>query len=238
METTTHGWTILDRDAGVLEREYRFGKNGTARCFVARMGDGKLVAVSPACGLSEDAAADLAEFGELGAIVAPNGFHHLGIHEWRERFPGVTAYAPGPAIARIGKKSDTAGELRPLGELAAKTGDDLHIHEVGEGKAGETWVWAKTNGGHAYFASDLLSDMEKMPPFPISMLFRLMKSGTGYRVFNLALTFMVADKKKTLREFRADVESHPATVVVPAHGRIQTQDTVQADTLAAIDAAL
>lgn len=238
METTNHGWTILDRDAGVLEREYTFGKNGSARCFVARMEDGRLLVVSPACGLSEEAIGELADFGEVGALVAPNGFHHLGIHQWRERLGDVGVFAPEPAIARIAKKSDTAGAIRPLAELRPRTGDRVHLHEVGEGKAGESWLGVETAEGHVYFVSDVLIDLRKLPPFPISMLFRLTGSAPGYRAFHLALKFTVADKKATLRALREDLEARPATVVVPAHGRLQTQGSVQADTLAAIDAAL
>ena len=55
METTPSGWMVIDRARGVLTRSYKFSKGGTAMTFVARMGDGKLMVVSPPTGLDEAA---------------------------------------------------------------------------------------------------------------------------------------------------------------------------------------
>ena len=238
METTETGWRVLDREAGVLVREYRFSKGGEAWCFVARMGDGTLMVVSPALGMDEGAHAELSEFGEVGAVVAPNGFHHMAQAHWRERYPGIPHYAPVEAMARIAKKNPTAGELLPLLELQSRMGDSVGIHEVADTKCGESWAWAKIEGGHAFYAADSLINVPQLPPMPFGLLFWMTKSAPGYRPFNLGLKFIVKDRKATLRALRDQVEKHPTTLMVPGHGQLLTGDDLQERTLRLLDEAL
>src|SRR5690606_12683522 len=114
MQTTKLGWTIIDEQAGVLSYSYSFGSEGQANCFTARLPGGGLMVISPPSKVGDEVMDELASFGEVEAIVANNGFHHLGIRRWRERFPSAGCYAAPGAIERISKKSRNAGELRPL----------------------------------------------------------------------------------------------------------------------------
>lgn len=217
MDVTPGGWTVIDRARGVLARTYRFGKQGTSWCFVARLADGGLMVVSPASGLDEAAYAELAEFGEVRALVANNGFHYLGQAAWQARFPAAVAYAPPDAMARIAKKAPTLGRFRPLGELV--TGADVGIRVVERTKAGECWCWVRLDGGWAWFASDTLVNLPSLPPsLPVRLLFKWTGSAPGFRVFNLALKVLIRDKPALLRQLRADLAAHPPTVMVPAHG--------------------
>ena len=238
MERTATGWTVIDRGAAVLSREYVFRGGTTAKTFVAKMGDGTLMAVSPSIGLSEDAAAELDGFGPLGALIAPNGMHHMGLTDWRARYPEVPIFAPAAAIARLRKQSPAAQTVRPLGELRARLGDGVGITEADDTRFGESWCWARTNEGHVLYASDMLINMPKVPPFPAGLLFRVTKSAPGYRPFGLALTVMLKKKKDALRALLHDVESHPVSVVVPAHGDLVANEAVQAETVEMLRAAL
>lgn len=217
MDVTPGGWTVIDRGRGVLARTYTFGKQGTSWCFVARLGDGRLMVVSPASGLDEAAYAELAEFGEVGALVANNGFHYLGQAAWRARFPRAVAYAPPEAMARIAKKASGLGGFTPLGELA--TGADVGMRVVERTKLGECWCWARIDGGWAWFASDTLINLPIVPgPLPVRLLFKWTGSAPGFRVFNLALKLIARDKPALLRQLRADLAAHPPTLMMPAHG--------------------
>ncbi len=86
MEQTPNGWSVLDRDAGILSYTYAFG-SGSANAFVARYDEDKLLVLSPPYGLSEGAFTDLEVFGTVESVVANNGFHHLGQAEWKKRYP-------------------------------------------------------------------------------------------------------------------------------------------------------
>lgn len=239
METTPSGWTIIDKERGVLSLDYSFTAGASSRTFAARIADGGMMVVSPSTGLTDVVAAELTEFGPVTAIVANNGFHHLGQAKWRERFPQARCFAPELAGKRISKKNSKAGTFEPLSALEPLLGDDVGLRDVPNSKLGESWYWAKVDGGYAWFVSDVLANLDALPAkFPIKYLFKWTKSAPGYRVFNLALKFMVKNKKATLQLLLDDLAAHPPTVMVPAHGAILAQDGIAKDTHALVSAAL
>ncbi|MFT4704870.1 MAG: hypothetical protein ACI81R_002578 [Bradymonadia bacterium] len=225
METTPGGWTIIDRDAGVLALTYRVAGAGRSTCFAARMPNGEMLIVSPAVGLGDVAASELERFGPVGALVANNGFHHLGQAAWRTRYPQARTFAPAEAMARIAKKSEVKLAFEPLDALRPLLGDSLGVREVPNTKCGECWFWVHTSNGWAWYLSDVLANMPRLPkPLPLRLLFSLSKSAPGYRVFNLAMKFVVKDKKATLRLLREDLLARPPQVMVPAHGDLLIGD--------------
>lgn len=239
MQTTPNGWQIIDGDAGVLAFSYRFAGEGQANCFTAKLPSGGLMVISPPNRWTEAEVGDLAAYGEVEAIVANNGYHHLGIGSWRERFPKARCFAAPGALERIGKKSKDAGELEPLSALQPLLGDGVAVVEAPASKCGETWAWAKIAGGYAWYASDVLANMEKLPSnFIVRALFKWSKSAPGYKVFNLAVKLIFKDKKRGLGQMLDDVRKHPPTVMVPAHGTILVTDSVAADTEQLLAAAI
>jgi hypothetical protein len=76
MQTTQHGWQIIDGDAGVLSLSYKFASEGQANCFTAKLPSGGLMVISPPSRWTEAQIGDLAAYGEVEAIVANNGYHH------------------------------------------------------------------------------------------------------------------------------------------------------------------
>lgn len=224
-------WNVIDADAGILTLDYQFAPGARSTTFAARMADGKLLIVSPAKRFTDEQARQLAEFGEVGALMSNNGYHHLGLPEWAERYPNVRTFAPAEAIGRIKKHNARVGELRPLSELADRLGDALGIREVPNTRCGESWVWARGAGGNVWYTSDVLANMPSLPKLlPIRFLFWVTKSAPGYRPFNLALRFIVRDPKAALRLMREDLAAHAPTVVVPAHGDILDAEDVAEQT--------
>ncbi len=235
---TPAGWTVLDRDAGVLTREYSFAKGGLARTFAARMPDGSMIVVSPSTDLTEAQASELAAFGPVEALVPNNGFHYLGLAGWRARFPDARGFAAPAAAARIGTKSPDAGVLEPLTALGAPD-DALRVHAIPDSKLGETWGWVRTDQGYVWFVSALLINMPRLPEaFVPRQLFRLTGSAPGYRVFHLMLAFAVRDKKAALRGLLDDMTAHPPAMIVPAHGDVLSGEGLLEQTRAVIEAAL
>lgn len=244
MQTTPAGWTIIDREARVLALNYHFAAEATSISFVAPMADGRLMVVSPSKTLDEAVATELADFGEVGALVANNGFHYLGQKAWRARFPEARCFAPSDAMARIAKKSRHPLAFEPLAELAPLLGDGVGFREVPDSKCGESWFWARLSKGEAgerfaWYMSDVLANMANVPGnLIIRTLFKLTGSAPGYRVFKLALKLIVRDAKAALRLLLADVEAHPPGVVVPAHGDILTGGDVAGRTVALLKSAI
>lgn len=238
MEKTKHGWSIIDRDAGVLSYTYSFG-GGLSNAFAARFDGDKLLVLSPPCGVSEGAFVDLEAFGTVDAVVATNGFHHLGQAEWKKRYPNATFYAPQAAMKRIAKKNAEAGSFAPLSELSGRLGDDVGVVEAPADKSGETWAYAKTPRGYAWYVSDTLSNMPKLPKaLPVKLLMKLTKSAPGYRVFHFVLSFLTSDKRALLRALQEALRARPASVVVPAHGRVLDHAGLREETEQLIASAL
>ncbi|MCB9755920.1 MAG: hypothetical protein H6713_38850 [Myxococcales bacterium] len=231
MQTTEHGWTILDGVNGVLSHTYEFTPGATANCFTARLRSGGLLVVSPPPKPSRALLDELAQYGPVEALFAPNGFHHLGIGPWRREFPKARGYAAPGAITRINKRARDAGELSPLDELTPLLAEGVAVIETPSSKCGETWARAQIDGGHAWYASDLLANMESLPPnFILRLLFKWTKSAPGYRPFNLAHKLVLRDRKATLRAMLEDVRAHPPAVMVPGHGGLLDASGIAADT--------
>ncbi len=86
----------LDDDLWVAEQPLRFGllQLGT-RMTVVRLSDSSLLLHSP-ISLTESLRMEIEELGSVGAVVAPNRFHHLFASEWVARYPQSRLYvAPG-----------------------------------------------------------------------------------------------------------------------------------------------
>ena len=96
-----HGWQVLDEDAGVLWREYRFSGKARATTLVCRGTDGGLIVVSPGTGLSAMEYDALKDFGEVRALIANNTYHHLGQQPWRAHFKDALSYAPPRAVEAL-----------------------------------------------------------------------------------------------------------------------------------------
>ena len=238
-DETTHGWKVLDGDKGVWSYEYEFAANAKANCLAARIADGKVLILSPATGLSEASFAALEQLGEVAAVVATNGFHHLGQPAWRKRFPSARFFAPSEGMARIRKRNPDAGAFEPLSQLGPLLGDDVIVRELPNTKCGETYAIVKVDDGHIFFVSDILANIDRLPSNPIvRLMFKWTMSAPGYRVFNLGLAFIVRDKKAVLTKLLSDLENYPASVVVPAHGQSLTGEQIAAETKALVQAAL
>jgi len=239
MRTTAHGWTIIDEAAGVRSLTYFFGGEGKANCFTAKLPSGKLLVISPASRISDEALDELASVAEVEALVANNGFHYFGLARWRERFPDARSFAAADARERIANNSGDAGELEPLSALAPLLGEGVAVIEAPGSKCGETWARVKIDGGYAWYASDILANMDELPSqFLARMLFKLTRSAPGYRVFNLATKLMFKDKQAGLRAMLADVREHPPIVLVPAHGGILSGEALAGETERLLAAAI
>ena len=230
METSAGGWTIIDDDAGVLSLTYSFS-GGTANCFTAKLADGRLMIVSPPIKISGAALDEIVARGGVGALVANNGFHYLGIETWRARFPKARCFAAEGAAKRIAKKAPDTGDFEPLHALQALLPEGVAVVEApGSPKFGETWARAAIAGGHAYYGSDILANMKMPKAFVPRLLFKLTKSAPGYKVFNLATKIIFKNRKAGLAAMLEDIRKHPPTVVVPGHGEIVSGPELAAET--------
>src|SRR5262245_2517242 len=95
-------WKPVANDLPLLVCGYSFGPGHAYSLAVPC--DGGFAVVSPPCKAPESAYADLEKRGKVRALIAPNGYHNLGLASWKARFPEATLFAPLQSIARVEKK--------------------------------------------------------------------------------------------------------------------------------------
>ena len=208
-------WNVLDDAAGVVWREYRYGKNGSATTLAFKGKDGVTV-VSPPCDTSEREMDALKELGPVNALIANNVFHNLGQMPWRKHFPDAVSYAPAGAIPKLTKKCPDVA-WKPLGDLAQP--EHVRCEDPPGTRSGETIVTVKTANGSVWYVGDLLANFEKLPPAPVKWLFSLTGSGPGFKLFKLAAMVLVKDNKRLRAWMLERMNDTAPSVVVPAHGK-------------------
>jgi hypothetical protein len=218
MKTTPGGWTIFDERTPILIREYSFGP-GTANSLAVG-GEGGLLILSPPRRASAGALGDLAEFGPVRALVASNGFHYMGLPEWKAHFPDAGLFAPAQSIARIVKHTGLTG-IRPLADAAAIAGPRVELVDMPHYKTGEALVRVRTGRGLVWYVTDVVLNMRELPKNAIArFVFRATGSAPGLRFNNVAPLFMVRDKAALRRWLAGEAAREPPRWLIPAHGDI------------------
>lgn len=223
MSTTVTGWQTLSEEPLVLLREYSFG-GGRANALAIRLPNRKLLLVSAPCGLPSQSLRALAAEGEVVALLAINGAHHLGLAGWRSQFPHATSYAARAARERILKRSKDPGPLEPLENLRPLLGDKVQVVAAEGCKIGDAIVRVETERGTVLYVGDFIANIPKLPWNPLfRLIFRLTDSGPGLKVFNIFFKFFVADRPAARDFLIREIEARPPSILVPGHGTIVTQ---------------
>lgn len=216
METTPRGWKVFDAAIPLLTYTYSFGP-GNANALAVGVPGGLLI-VSPPYRAADGVFEDLRPYGPVRALVASNAFHHLGIPEWKKRFPNAAVFAPAQSVARVERQTKIRG-IRPLSEAAVITGPDPELIDMPYYRTGEVLVRAKSARGLVWYVTDIILNMPALPGHPImGILFRLSGSAPGLRFNNIGPMFMVKDKAALKRWLAAEYEKDPPRWLIAAHG--------------------
>ena len=176
--------------------------------------------VSPPCRVAAGGQDDLSRFGPVRALVASNAFHHMGLAQWKARFPEAAVFAPAQSIARVERQTKLAG-IRPLADAASVTGPRLELIDMPHYKTGEVLVRITTDRGLVWYVTDIVMNMPTLPSHPLAKaLFRLSGSAPGLKFNNIAPLFMVQDKAALKRWLTAQMDKAPPRWVIPTHGDI------------------
>ena len=218
MESTAHGWKIFDARTPILTHEYSFGP-GLANALAVG-GQSGLVVVSPPCRVAAGVFDDLARWGAVRALVASNAFHHLGIPEWKARFPDAAVFAPAQSIARVARRTSLTG-IRPISDASSITGPAVELIDMPHYKTGEVLVRITTDRGSVWYVTDVILNMSELPRNPIaSLVFRLSGGAPGPKFNNVAPLFMVRDKTALRRWLGEEFRKAPPAWMIAAHGDI------------------
>ncbi len=233
MKPTASGWKVFDENLPVLTCEYSFGP-GTANALAVG-GAGGLIVVSPPSKADDALYDSLAPYGKVVALVASNAYHHLGIPEWKRRFPEAAVYAPAQSIARVERKTKLAG-IRPIADAAPVAGSNVELVDLPHYKTGEVLVRIDSARGLAWYVTDFMMNMPTLPAHPVGrLLFKWTGSAPGLKFNNLAPMFMVKDKAALKRWLAAELEKAPPRWIIAAHGDVAEVDRHREDLRAAFE---
>lgn len=210
-------WRIIDAQLPVLWREYSFGP-GSATTLVIGIGARKLLAVSPGPTLGDAAHEALKAYGEVGALVSPNRFHHLGIEEWLKRWPGAQAYAGEQSLSRLNRKCSAGAVFKPLAQLPALPGG-IYIDNPPGMKNTDLVLRVNTAQGWIWYINDLLMNLRELPKNPVA---RLMLAVGGMKkglcAPRMARMLNVDDKNLVGDWLLKELDARPPALAVFGHG--------------------
>jgi hypothetical protein len=153
------------------------------------------------------------------ALIASNAFHHMGLGEWKRRFPNAAVFAPAQSIRRV-ERQTRLDDVRPLADTTAITGTRLELIDMPYYRTGEVLVRIKTARGLVWYVTDILN-LSELPRNPIvKTLFRLSGSAPGLRFNNLGPIFMVKNRKALRQWISAEYAKAPPRWLIPTHGEI------------------
>lgn len=224
-------WTVVEPSLPALLYTYVFGP-GIANALAVPV-QGGVAVVSPPSNGPDSMFTELEKHGPVRAIVAPNAFHSLGLAPWKARYPDVPIFAPAQSIARLEKQTKLTG-IRPVADMQGMLGDGVEIIDMPHYKTGEALVRWRIDGGYAWYVTDVIFNMPKLPPGLFGLVMRWTRSAPGLRRNALAGLFMVKDKRALYGWLAEQAVKTPPVLVVPCHGEPERP----ADPAAAIKAAV
>ena len=212
----TRSWKVFDAAAPILTYDYSFGP-GIARALAVGCSSG-LVVVSPPCRVEPGVLDELAQRAPVCALVASNAYHHLGLPQWKARFPDAAIFAPAQAITRVEKHTKLGG-IRPLADAASLTGPRLELVDMPHYKTGEVLVRIATDRGAVWYVTDIIMNLPVLPKNPIVKgMFWASGSAPGLKFNNVAPLFMMKDKQAVRRWFADEFRKAQPKWLITAHG--------------------
>lgn len=214
---TSSKWEVVDEQGPVLTWTYSFGP-GLATALAVGSPTGFIV-VSPPGKNADVAISDLTSRGPVRALIASNGFHHLGINPWVAACPDAKVYAPSSALPRLRKK--VACPIHPLAELGSTVPHEFI--DLPHMKMGEVLVKLHLDSGPLWYFTDVVTNMPKAPThWLMGRLFRWTDSVPGLKFNNFVSLFIVKDKP-ALKAYLRDAVTHaPPKHLLFSHGAALT----------------
>jgi hypothetical protein len=192
---------------------------------VARMEDGRLL-VHNAIALSPKDQKRLDQFGELGCIVVPSGYHRFDAQRYAQRYPDAEIVCPAGAKAKV-------EELVPVDLTYDQFEGDSVValrHAAGVGDK-EGVLTVSDAGAKTLVFNDLLFNLDHLPGV-FGLVSRMIGSTGGPRVTWLFRRMALQDKE-ALRGFLQRLAVTEGLVrIVPGHGNVITE--AAGKTLAAV----
>jgi hypothetical protein len=183
------------------------------------LGDGGTLLYSPTPKLGDAAHAALLPLGGPPAILlAPNQFHHLGLPEYLDRYPGARAVASERARKRIARKSRR--EIGSIDSIRERLPTGASVLEPPGLKNGEVWLRVEAPAGVIWMVGDAFFSLPRNGPGALGFFLRATGTTPGLRIGSTFLWFGVREKKAYREWLLAQIAEDTPRTLVTSHGEI------------------
>lgn len=213
-------WTVLPHDPiealtpDLWRVEGRLNAQNRRVMTLARLADGRVI-VHNAVALDEPSMARIDAWGEVAAILVPNGFHRQDAYIFHQRYPTAKVYAPTGALAAAAKATAVAGPWSEAPQDARVTLRELD----GIGQREGVMLVRGEGGTSAVFCDTLLN----LPP--MGGLFGFLLHPTGVlSVPRPTAWWFAKDRPALAADLRRIAEEDGLARVIPGHGAVVGAD--------------
>jgi hypothetical protein len=133
------------------------GANGSRVMTIAKRSDGKLV-IHNAIALEEPLMKEIDAFGEVAAIVVPNGFHRLDAKVFKKRYPNSAVVCPAGAR----KKVEQVVPVQKAYDDGSLADADVRLEHLEGTNKGEGVMVVRSPGGETLVFNDMITNMPKL----------------------------------------------------------------------------
>ena len=209
-------WTVLPHDPievlapNLWRVEGVMGKHNRRVMALARLDDGRIV-MHNAIALDEPNMAKIDAWGDVAAILVPNGFHRQDAAIMQARYPKAKVYAPRGSVARASRATPCAGSY---GDVPTDTTVTLReLKGVGER---EGVVLVRSDDGVSAVFCDVVLNVAKM-----SGILGFVLHPTGVLSVPRITGWLTVKDKQTLKNDLVSISELPGLMrVIPGHGSI------------------
>jgi hypothetical protein len=175
--------------------------------------DDELLVYSPTAKLGDDAHVRISEIGAPRHLVCPNHFHHLGLAEWKQRYPETDIYARAQALPRLTKMYPSL-DIKPIDELDRLIAPDVSRLEPQGTKNGELWLRTQD----AWIVGDAFFNLRPPISGVTGWILKLIRTAPGLKIGRLWAPLHLADRVRYRAWLIEELEKAPPSWLIPAHG--------------------
>ena len=183
-------------------------QKGTLRCTAIELSGGTICLYSPVLGLKQPARASLDALGEVSHLLAPNHYHHKGLNEHADAFPGARLCCSPAARPRL--EQQTGLHFDGLEDIAAELPAGLSVLAPQGLKTGETWLQVEQGKERAWIVTDAFRGPDGPPGFMSSQV----------DLLGPFPKFGIADRSGYHAWLAAQIADAAPTMIIPCHGSI------------------
>lgn len=181
-----------------------------------RLRDGTALIYSPTRLLPPGAHEALLAVGRPAILLAPNHYHHLGLSEFRERYPGARCVCSEIARPRLARQGPHVFE--PLGALAALLPDEARLLEPPGTRNGEVWLEVDTADGPVWVVCDAFFNVPRHPRGAIGLFCRLTGTTPGLRIGATWKWLALRDRARYAAWVLERLRDRPPAGLIVSHG--------------------